>query len=212
MVIDQQTAAKIAEYLLQAKAIKLQPKNPFTWASGWISPIYCDNRITLSYPKIRTFIRQEISRTIIEKYGKPDVIVGVATGGIAQGALVAEELGLPFAYVRASAKGHGLGNMIEGKISEGERVVVIEDLISTGKSSLNAVEALRTAKANVLGMVSIFTYGFKVADENFAEAKCPLTTLSDYDTLVHTALESDYISNEDFQTIKNWRLAPQDWK
>ena len=212
MVIDQETAAKIAEYLLQAKAIKLQVKKPFTWASGWVSPIYCDNRITLSYPKIRTFIRQQLSRTIIEKFGKPDVIVGVATGGIAQGALVAEELGLPFAYVRASAKGHGLGNMIEGKIEEGQRVVVIEDLISTGGSSLKAVEALRTVNAHVLGMVSIFTYGFKVADDNFTNAKCKLVTLSDYDNLVKIALESGYINEEDFQSIKNWRLAPDSWK
>lgn len=212
MVIDQETAAKIAEYLLQAKAIKLQVKKPFTWASGWISPIYCDNRITLSYPKIRTYIRQQLSRTIIEKYGKPDVIVGVATGGIAQGALVAEELGLPFAYVRASAKGHGLGNMIEGKIEAGQRVVVIEDLISTGGSSLKAVEALKTINAQVLGMVSIFTYGFKVADENFTNAKCKLVTLSDYDTLVKIALESGYINEEDFESIKNWRLSPETWK
>ena len=212
MVIDQDTAAKIAEYLLQAKAIKLQPKNPFTWASGWRSPIYCDNRITLSYPKIRTFIRQQMSKVIVDKYGMPDVIVGVATGGIAQGALVAEELGLPFAYVRAAAKGHGLGNMIEGKIEQGQRVVVIEDLISTGKSSLTAVEALRGIDAQVLGMVSIFTYGFKIAEDNFKEAKCKLITLSDYDTLVKIALAQEYINETDFETIKHWRLAPDNWK
>ncbi len=212
MVIDQDTAAKIAEYLLQAKAVKLQPKNPFTWASGWRSPIYCDNRITLSYPKIRTFIRQQMSKVIVDKYGMPDVIVGVATGGIAQGALVAEELGLPFAYVRAAAKGHGLGNMIEGKIEQGQRVVVIEDLISTGKSSLTAVEALRGIDAQVLGMVSIFTYGFKVANDNFKNANCKLVTLSDYDTLVQIALSKEYISDSDFETIKHWRLAPDSWK
>jgi len=212
MIIDQETAAKVAEYLLQAKAIKLQPKNPFTWASGWLSPIYCDNRITLSYPKIRTYIRQELSRTIIEKFGKPDVIVGVATGGIAQGALVAEELGLPFAYVRSAAKGHGLGNMIEGKVEQGSRVVVIEDLISTGKSSLNAVEALRGIDVDVVGMASIFTYGFKIADDNFKEANCKLVTLSNYDTLVQQALNSGYISEADVETIKNWRLAPDSWK
>ena len=143
MILNLETAAKIAEYLLQAKAIKLQPKNPFTWSSGWKSPIYCDNRITLSFPPIRTFIRQELAKAIIEKYGRPDVIVGVATGAIAQGALVAEELGVPFAYVRASAKEHGLGNLIEGKVDSGQRVVVIEDLISTGGSSLKAVEALK---------------------------------------------------------------------
>ena len=211
MVIDQNTAAKIAEYLLQAKAIKLQVKKPFTWASGWISPIYCDNRITLSYPNIRTYIRQELSRTILEKFGTPDLSVGVATGGIAQGALVAEELGLPFAYVRASAKGHGLGNMIEGKIEEGQRVVVIEDLVSTGGSSLKAVEALRGINAQVLGMVSIFTYGFQVAADNFSNAKCKLVTLSDYDTLVQIALEAGYINQDDFETIKNWRLSPDTW-
>lgn len=212
MVIDQETAAKIAEYLLQAKAIKLQPKKPFTWASGWLSPIYCDNRITLSYPKIRTYIRQELSRTILEKFGKPDIIIGVATGGIAQGALVAEELGLPFAYVRASAKVHGLGNIIEGKVESGQRAVVIEDLVSTGSSSLKAVAALREVNAQVLGMVSIFTYGFKVAEENFKNEKCKLVTLSDYDTLVHQALESGYINEADFETIRNWRIAPQSWK
>lgn len=212
MVIDQETAAKIAEYLLQAKAIKLQPKKPFTWASGWLSPIYCDNRITLSYPKIRTYIRQELSRSILEKFGEPDVIIGVATGGIAQGALVAEELGLPFAYVRASAKVHGLGNIIEGKVEAGQRAVVIEDLVSTGGSSLKAVEALRQADAQVLGMVSIFTYGFKVAEDNFKEHKCKLVTLSDYDTLIHQALESGYINEADFETIRNWRIAPDSWK
>ena len=212
MVIDQNTATKIAEYLLQAKAIKLQPKNPFTWASGWKSPIYCDNRITLSYPKIRTYIRQEFSKKIIEKFGTPDVIVGVATGGIAQGALVAEELGLPFAYVRAEAKGHGLGNLIEGKIERGQRVVVIEDLISTGGSSLKAVNALREFDAQVLGMASIFTYGFKVAKENFKKADCKLVTLSDYDTLIRQALDAGYISQDDFDTIKNWRDSPDTWK
>jgi orotate phosphoribosyltransferase len=212
MVIDQNTATKIAEYLLQAKAIKLQPKNPFTWASGWKSPIYCDNRITLSYPKIRTYIRQEFSKKIIEKFGLPDVVVGVATGGIALGALVAEELGLPFAYVRSEAKGHGLGNLIEGRVEKGQRVVVIEDLISTGGSSLKAVNALREVDCQVLGMLSIFTYGFKVAKENFKKADCKLVTLSDYDTLIRQALASDYITEKDFDTIKNWRDSPETWK
>ncbi|MFT6715727.1 MAG: orotate phosphoribosyltransferase [Saprospiraceae bacterium] len=212
MVIDENTATKIAEYLLQAKAIKLQPKNPFTWASGWKSPIYCDNRITLSYPKIRTYIRQEFSKKIIEKFGTPDIIVGVATGGIAQGALVAEELGLPFAYVRSEPKGHGLGNLIEGKIEKGQRVVVIEDLISTGGSSLKAVTALREIDVQVLGMASIFTYGFKVAKDNFENANCELITLSDYDTLIEQALAADYINQDDFDTIKNWRDSPDTWK
>lgn len=212
MVIDQNTATKVAEYLLQAKAIKLQPKNPFTWASGWRSPIYCDNRITLSYPRIRTYIRQEFCKKIIEKFGTPDIIIGVATGGIAQGALVAEELGLPFAYVRAQAKGHGLGNLIEGKVEKGQRAVVVEDLISTGGSSLKAVEALREVDTQVLGMVSIFTYGFKVAQDNFKQADCKLVTLSDYDTLVRQALDAGYISEADFDTIKDWRDSPETWK
>ena len=212
MVIDQNTATKIAEYLLQAKAIKLQPQNPFTWASGWKSPIYCDNRITLSYPIIRTYIRQEFSKKIMDRFGTPDVLVGVATGGIALGALVAEELGLPFAYVRSQAKGHGLGNLIEGKIEKGQRVVVIEDLISTGGSSLKAVEAIRAVEAQVLGMASIFTYGFKVAKTNFKQADCELVTLSDYDTLIKQALEAGYITQVDFDTIKNWRDSPESWK
>lgn len=212
MVTDQDTATKVAEYLLQAKAIKLQPQKPFTWASGLLSPIYCDNRITLSFPKIRTYIRQQMSKAILEKYGRPDVIVGVATGGIAQGALVAEELGIPFAYVRSSAKGHGLGNVVEGKVEKGQRVVVVEDLISTGGSSLKAVNALRTVEANVLGMISIFTYGFKIASENFKREKCDLITLSDYDTLVHQALNDGYINKRDFETIKDWRTSPETWK
>lgn len=211
MILNLETAAKVAEYLLQAKAIKLQPKNPFTWASGWKSPIYCDNRITLSFPRIRTYIRQELAKAITEKYGKPDVIVGVATGAIAQGALVAEELGVPFAYVRSSAKGHGLGNLIEGKVDAGQRVVVVEDLISTGGSSLKAVEALKETGATVLGMAAIFTYNFQLAFNNFKEANCKLITLSDYDVLVQQALESSYISESDVELIKNWRLDPANW-
>ena len=194
MILNLETASKVAEYLLQAKAIKLQPKNPFTWASGWKSPMYCDNRITLSFPPIRTYIRQELAKAIVEKYGTPDVIIGVATGAIAQGALVAEELGIPFAYVRSSAKGHGLGNLIEGKVESGQRVVVIEDLISTGGSGLKAVEALREVGANVLGMAAIFTYNFQLSFNNFKEANCELVTLSDYDALVQQAVESKYIS------------------
>lgn len=211
MILNVETASKVAEYLLQAKAIKLQPKKPFTWASGWQSPIYCDNRITLSFPTIRTYIRQELAKAIIEKYGKPDVIVGVATGAIAQGALVAEELGVPFAYVRSSAKGHGLGNLIEGKVDSGQRVVVVEDLISTGGSSLKAVEALKEVGATVLGMSAIFTYNFQLAFNNFKAANCELITLSDYDALVKQALESNYISERDVALIKNWRLDPASW-
>lgn len=205
------TAAKVAEYLLQAKAIKLQPNKPFTWASGWQSPIYCDNRITLSYPKIRTYIRQELSKAITEKFGDPDLVVGVATGGIAQGALVAEELGLPFAYVRSKPKGHGLGNQIEGKIEAGQRAVVLEDLVSTGKSSLDAVRALKEAGVNVVGMAAIFTYGFNIAKQNFKEENCDLVVLSDYDTLLKNALESGYINDKDFDLIRDWKNDPANW-
>ena len=202
MILNLETAAKVAEYLLQAKAIKLQPKEPFTWSSGWKSPIYCDNRITLSFPPIRTYIRQELAKAILEKYGTPDVIVGVATGAIAQGALVAEELGVPFAYVRASAKNHGLGNLIEGKVESGQRVVVIEDLISTAGSSLKAVEALKEVGATVLGMAAIFTYNFQISFNKLKEANCELITLSDYDALVQQALDSSYITESDVTLIK----------
>ena len=211
MILNLETAAKVAEYLLQAKAIKLQPKEPFTWSSGWKSPIYCDNRITLSFPRIRTYIRQELAKAIIEKYGTPDVIVGVATGAIAQGALVAEELGVPFAYVRASAKNHGLGNLIEGKVESGQRVVVIEDLISTAGSSLKAVEALKDVGATVLGMAAIFTYNFQISFNKLKEANCELITLSDYEALVQQALESSYITESDVTLIKDWRLDPSSW-
>ena len=211
MILNLETASKVAEFLLQAKAIKLQPKNPFTWASGWQSPIYCDNRITLSFPIIRTYIRQELAKAIVEKYGSPDVIVGVATGAIAQGALVAEELGVPFAYVRSSAKEHGLGNLIEGKVEAGQRVVVIEDLISTGGSSLKAVEALKKSGATVLGMAAIFTYNFQLSITNFKESSCDLITLSDYDSLVQQAVESKYINESDVSLIKDWRRDPANW-
>ena len=163
MILNEDKALKVAEFLLQAKAIKLNPKNPFIWASGIKSPIYCDNRITLSYPQIRTFIRQAYTESIIERYGKPDIIAGVATGGIPQGALVAQELGIPFIYVRNKTKSHGMGNQIEGYYEEGQKIIVVEDLISTGQSSLNAVKALRKAKLEVKGLIAIFTYGFKIA-------------------------------------------------
>jgi orotate phosphoribosyltransferase len=202
---------KIAEYLLQIKAIKLQPDQPFTWASGWKSPIYCDNRKTLSFPAVRTFIRQQFVDTINEAFGKPDVIAGVATGGIAQGALVAQDLGLPFVYVRSEAKKHGLTNMIEGVIEPGQSVVVIEDLISTGGSSLKAVEALREAGCVVKGMVAIFTYGFAVAEENFTAAKCQVETLSNYHVLIEEALRNNYIGEKDLDSLKKWREAPDKW-
>jgi len=202
---------KIAQSLLQIKAIKLQPANPFTWASGWKSPIYCDNRKTLSYPEIRNEIRDSFVKTINEKYGRPDVIAGVATGAIAIGALVADAMNLPFIYVRPKPKEHGLGNMIEGEIPMGKKAVVIEDLISTGTSSLKAVEALRNADVDVLGMLAIFTYGFQNAEQNFNEANVKLNTLSNYEVLVKTALESNYIKESDLETLKNWRKTPESW-
>jgi len=196
---------------LQIKAIKLQPKNPFTWASGWKSPIYCDNRITLSYPSIRTYIRQKLSKLIQEEFGAVEMISGVATAGIPQGALVAQDLGLPFTYVRGSAKGHGRQNLIEGEVVSGQRVVVIEDLISTGKSSLEAVKALREAGCNVVGLVSIFTYGFDEAVKNFADAKCTFLSLCDYNALIQVAADNSYILEEDVALLQKWRANPASW-
>lgn len=201
----------VAQKLLKVKAIKLQPKNPFTWASGWTSPIYCDNRKTLSYPIVRNFIKLEISRLIMEKYPDVDAIAGVATGAIAQGALVADELGLPFVYVRSSPKGHGLENLIEGDLKPGMKVVVVEDLISTGGSSLKAVEAIRNNACDVVGMMAIFTYGFDVAEKQFAEKNVELTTLSDYESLLSIAQEIDYIKKEDVATLQEWRKDPAGW-
>ena len=202
---------KIADYLLQIKAIKLQPDKPFTWASGWKSPIYCDNRKTLSYPTVRTFIRQQFVEQIKNEFTNTDVIAGVATGGIAQGALVAQDMGLPFVYVRSEAKKHGMTNMIEGVIEPGQSVVVIEDLISTGGSSLKAVQALRDAGCNVKGMVAIFTYGFKEAVDNFKQANCPLITLSNYHILIEEALKNNYITEKDLASLRKWREAPDKW-
>ena len=211
MSLHKESALKVAEYLLQIKAIKLQPAKPFTWASSWKSPIYCDNRITLSHPVIRTYIRQELVNAVTENFGKPDVIAGVATGGIAQGVLVAQELGLPFVYVRSEAKAHGLSNLIEGSIESGQSVVVIEDLISTGKSSLNAVDALREKGCIVKGMTAIFSYGFEAAEENFIQKKCEYVTLSNYDALIHQALKSGDITSEDLGSLKAWRENPAEW-
>ena len=202
---------KVAEFLLQIKAIELKPQNPFTWASGWKSPIYCDNRKTLSFPTVRTYLRQQFVATINEYFGKPDVIVGVATGGIAMGALVAEEMGLPFAYVRSSAKGHGLQNLVEGVIEPGQNVVVIEDLVSTGKSSLNAVEALREREVNIKGMVAIFTYGFDVAEENFAKADVKLQTLTNYHVMLQQAEAHNYITDQQTASLSTWREDPASW-
>lgn len=212
MKLNEDAALTVAGLLLQIKAIKLNVASPFTWASGIKSPIYCDNRITLSYPKIRNFIRQEFVSIILERYEKPDLIAGVATGGIAQGALVAQELGLPFAYVRSEKKSHGMTNQIEGIVDSGQSVVVIEDLISTGGSSLNAVRALRESGANVKGMLAIFTYGLDVSVKNFAAEKCELITLTDYSTLLRKAIEENYVSEKDMQSLMQWRLDPQGWE
>ncbi len=211
MIFDTTTAKKTAELLLQIKAIKLQPQDPFTWASGWKSPIYCDNRITLSYPLIRKYLQENLAKFITQQYGKPDVIAGVATGAIGIGLLVAEVLNLPFIYVRPEPKKHGRQNQIEGIVPKGKRVVVVEDLISTGKSSLNATKALTAAGANVLGMVAIFNYGFTTADENFEAANLALHTLSDYDHLVTQAAETKYITTEQQNVIKDWRSNPAAW-
>jgi orotate phosphoribosyltransferase len=199
-------------HLLQIKAIKLQPANPFTWASGWISPIYCDNRKTLSYPQVRNFIKVQFARRIMERWPAVDVIAGVATGAIAQGVLVADLLDMPFVYVRSSPKGHGLENLIEGDLKPGQKVVVVEDLISTGGSSLKAVEALRNNGADVLGMAAIFTYGFQVAANNFTEAKVEYETLSNYQSLIKVAAEVGYVSSDDLSALSQWREDPAKWK
>jgi orotate phosphoribosyltransferase len=211
MILNQETATKVAESLLQIKAIKLSPTSPFQWASGWNSPIYCDNRKSLSYPPVRTFIRQQFVNAIDEHFPNVDVIAGVATGGIAHGALVAEAMDLPFAYIRSSTKGHGMQNLIEGDIFKNQNVVVIEDLISTGGSSLKAVDALRENQFNVLGMVAIFTYGFEVATTNFEEKNCKLITLSDYHSLLNVAVDSDYITEQDVESLTEWRKSPNKW-
>jgi orotate phosphoribosyltransferase len=206
-----ESSLKIAEFLLEIKAIKLQPDKPFTWASGWKSPIYCDNRVILSYPKIRTFVREQFVNTIEQHFGKPDIIAGVATGAIAHGALVADSMGLPFIYIRSEAKSHGLTNLIEGKLEEGQSVVVIEDLISTGKSSLKAVEAVRQKGGNVIGMAAIFTYDFEDARLNFKNHHCELKTLCDYPTLLEQALRSNFISENQISLLNDWRLNPSVW-
>jgi len=208
MILNKETAIKTAELLLQIKAIKLEPQQPFTWASGWKSPIYCDNRIILSYPPIRNYVREQFARQIEELYGKPDVIAGVATGAIGIGMLVAEYLNLPFVYVRPEAKGHGRKNQIEGVLQNGQTVVVIEDLISTGNSSLNAVKALQEAKVNIKGMLAIFTYGCNTAEENFKAADIDLHTLSNYEQLIETALKTNYINASEAETLQAWRQDP----
>ena len=201
----------LAKKLLGVSAVKLQPKNPFTWASGWKSPIYTVNRKTLSFPEVRTFVKVELTRLIKEKFAEFDVIAGVATGAIAQGALIADELDMPYVYIRSAAKDHGMGNLIEGVIKPGQKVVVVEDLISTGGSSLKAVEAVRPAGCEVVGMVAIFTYGFPLAEEKFKEAGVTLYTLSNYNAVLEAAAETGYINSEDIETLKVWRENPSQW-
>ena len=202
---------QIAEYLLQIKAIKLNPANPYTWASGIKSPVYCDNRKILSYPEIRTFVRDAFIDVITDKFPEIEIIAGVATGAIAEGVLVAEKMGLPFIYVRSSAKEHGLQNTIEGDFDTSKKVLVIEDLVSTGKSSLEAVKALREAGGTVLGMVAIFSYLLDEAKENFKKAKCHLVTLSDYNELIKKAIENNYIHSNQIEALKEWRQNPKNW-
>ncbi len=212
MIINKDTAEKTAELLLQINAIKLNPKNPFTWASGWNSPIYCDNRLILSFPAIRNFVREEFSKHIEKEFGKPDVIAGVATGAIGIGMLVAEYMGLPFVYVRPEPKKHGRQNQVEGFLQSGQNVVVVEDLISTGNSSLIAVEALKEAGAHVKGMVAIFTYGLDIAVENFKNANVDLHTLADYNHLLELAVAKNYITEKELKTLREWRESPSTWK
>lgn|SRR5690606_20687833 len=211
MIFSKDTAEKTAELLLQINAIKLNSKTPFLWASGWKSPIYCDNRVTLSFPAIRNYIRDEFANHIENQFGKPDVIAGVATGAIGIGILVAEKLGLPFVYVRPEPKKHGRQNQIEGFLDKGQSVVVIEDLISTGKSSLQAVEALREGGANIKGMAAIFSYGFEDANTNFKNANLDLFTLSNYENLLNLALEKRYITESEQEILSEWRKNPAEW-
>ena len=211
MIFDKDTAKQTAKLLLQINAIKLQPNEPFTWASGWKSPIYCDNRIILSFPTIRNYVRDMMAKKIEQTYGKPDVIAGVATGAIGIGILVAESLGLPFVYVRPEAKSHGRQNQIEGFIQSGQRVVVVEDLISTGKSSLNAVKALRDSGLIVKGMVAIFSYGFEIASDNFKKEKITLHTLSNYESLLEEALDTRYITEKEQDILNTWNDNPSEW-
>ncbi|OIP85035.1 MAG: orotate phosphoribosyltransferase [Porphyromonadaceae bacterium CG2_30_38_12] len=203
---------RVAAQLLKIKAVKLQPNNPFTWASGWKSPIYCDNRKTLSYPDVRTFIKVEITRLVLELYPDVEVIAGVATGAIAQGALVADALGLPFIYIRPTPKDHGLENLIEGDLRPKQKVVVVEDLISTGGSSLKAVDAIRRDGSEVLGMIAIFTYSFTQAEEKFKQVKVKLTTLCNYEAILEQALSTKFITSDDVETLKLWRLNPSVWQ
>ncbi|MCQ2132158.1 MAG: orotate phosphoribosyltransferase [Bacteroidaceae bacterium] len=203
---------QFAAKLLEVKAIKLQPQDPFTWASGWKSPFYCDNRKTLSFPALRSYVKTELTRLIMEEFPEAEAVAGVATGAIAQGALVAEELSLPFAYVRSKPKDHGLENLIEGELRPGSKVIVVEDLISTGGSSLKAVEALRKAGMEVVGMVASYTYGFPVAEQAFSEAGVRLITLTNYEAVLEVAKQIGYITEEQIPTLNEWRRDPANWK
>ena len=207
----QELSTRFAQMLLNVKCIKVQPEAPFTWASGWLSPFYCDNRKTLAYPDVRTFVKEQLARIVSEKYPQATAIAGVATGAIAQGALVADALGLPMCYVRSKAKDHGMGNLIEGTLPEGAKVVVVEDLISTGGSSLKAVEALRAAGFEILGMVASYTCGFPVAAEAFKAADVELTTLTNYEAVVQAALASGYIEEKHIPMLAEWRANPSEW-
>ena len=207
----QELSTRFAQMLLNVKCIKVQPEAPFTWASGWLSPFYCDNRKTLAYPDVRTFVKEQLARIVSEKYPQATAIAGVATGAIAQGALVADALGLPMCYVRSKAKDHGMGNLIEGTLPEGAKGVVVEDLISTGGSSLKAVEALRAAGFEILGMVASYTYGFPVAAEAFKAADVELTTLTNYEAVVQAALASGYIEEKHIPMLAEWRANPSEW-
>jgi orotate phosphoribosyltransferase len=212
MKIQQETAGPVAARLLEVGAIKLNHKQPFTWSSGWKSPVYCDNRITLSYPAVRSYIKENLARAIQLNFSRIDCIAGVATAGIPQGALVADMMGLPFVYVRPKPKEHGMGNLIEGKVEAGARVVLVEDLISTGGSSLKAAQAIQDAGCKVIGMVAIFTYGFETAEKNFSEAGIPLVCLSDFSHLLEQAVEQKYLDENQLVYVKSWRLDPANWK
>lgn len=212
MIYNEETALKVAEFLLKKNAVRLRPNEPFTWASGWKSPIYCDNRKTLSHPDVRTYIRQQFVKLVEEKVGNPDCVAGVATGGIAHGVLVAQELGVPFIYVRSAPKGHGLGNMIEGDVPVGQNVLVVEDLVSTGGSSLSAVKALREAGCIVKQMLAVFDYDFQQKRERFEAEKCELFTLSNYESIVTKGLELDYVREDEIEILKSWRQSPETWK
>lgn len=211
MIYNEETALKVAEFLLKKNAVRLSPKEPFTWASGWKSPIYCDNRRTLSYPEVRTYIYRQFADLVREKIGLPDCIAGVATGGIAHGVLVANELGLPFIYVRSSAKGHGLGNVIEGDVTPGQNVLVVEDLVSTGGSSLTAVKALREAGCNVTHMIAVFDYDFPAKRERFKAENCELYTLSNYQSVIAKGLELGVVGENDKAVLARWRDLPEVW-